>query len=382
MAPPSPATGTQSQNSTVACGSPAPQPSFTQQYIYFGDLRESPVLWVFKIDQATGALTEMPWSPMETINGTLSATMDPTHKFFYLSSRTTLGTTGRPPVTIETYAVPQDDSKPQNRSSVEAYSSDLTTLFDPQGKLFYQLPRSGIGEMIPWTVDANGTAVQAGDKVPLNVAWPTTYAYKAEGNLVLIAHGTGADKPVHSEDGIAVYRQNCSTGGLTLLKDNVLADGANFLNAPSNGDFVEGWGVERVPRLNFPYRVNPQTGDLTLLPDSQVRGLMQTNFDLSGKFAVGRMQEISGSESVAVFSLDPNKGLVETDRYIFPLSNGNEQRILSPPIFDLSGNYIYSSSSDFLVALRLDRNTGKLSLVPGYPEVRRNTFEPSFIVAH
>lgn len=365
---------------TAACGAAATPPAYTQQYIYFGDLRAGPVLWAFKIDQATGALTEMPWSPMETFNGTLSATMDPTHTYFYLSSRAS--STDRLPYTLETYAIPKDDSKPQGRGQVEARASDLNTRFDTRGKFFYQLPRSNIGEMIPWSVGANGIPTQAGPAIPLNVAWPTNYAFKSNGNLVLVAHGTAAEKPIHSEDGIAVYRQNCTTGELTLLKDNIVPDGANFLNAPPYGEFVAGWGSEwPAPRMNFPYRVNSQTGELTLLPDSQVLGLNQTSFDSSGQFAVGRIKPLSGSESVAVFRVDPTQGLVETDRYTFPVFGSGGERILSVPDFELSGTYIYASSSNYLVALKLDRDTGKLSLVPGYPEVRRNTFKPSFIVA-
>ena len=41
----------------------------------------APLLNVFKIDPASGALTEMPWSPMSTFNGTISATTDAAGKY-------------------------------------------------------------------------------------------------------------------------------------------------------------------------------------------------------------------------------------------------------------------------------------------------------------
>lgn len=364
-----------------ACGSTPAQKSYSQQYFYAGDLWQSPLLWAFKIDPATGALTEMPWSPMETFNGTLSATMDPSRTYLYLSSRAPFGLNNQPIVTLETYLVPGDDSKPQSLGHVESSSSDITLQFDPQGKLFYELPRSGVGEMFPWTAGLDGTPVRLGSAVPLNVAWPTTYAYKSVGNLVLVGHGTAIGQPNNSQDGIAVYRQNCATGELTLLKDNIVFDGANFLNASPNGDFVAGWGVEyAVPRMNFPYRVDPKTGELTAL--SQVFGLMQTNFDALGQFAVGRLMTGGESDSVAVFRIDPIKGLVETDRFMLPRFNNDQQRMLSVPIFDLSGKYVYASSGQYLIALKLDRETGKLAPISGYPQVRQNSFKPSFVVAH
>jgi hypothetical protein len=372
-----------------ACGAtPAPKP-YTQQYLYAGDLWQSPTLWAFKIDATTGALSEMPWSPMKTFNGTLSATMDPSRTYLYLSSRAPFGLNHQPIVTLETYLIPIDDSEPQSRGYIEARSSDITLQFDPQGKLFYELSRTGPWEMAAWTPGLDGIPVRSGPATPLNVAWPTTYTYKSQGNLVLVGHGTAIGQPNHSQDGIAVYRQSCATGELMLLKDNLLIDevaeagGPNFLNAATNGDLVIAWGAELpVPWFNFPYRVNPVTGVLTSLPDNRIFGLMQTNFDPSGQFAVGRLMTERESDSVAVFRVDPSKGLVETDRFMIPRFNNDQQRILSVPIFELSGSYIYASSSSYLIALKLDRNTGKVIPVAGYPQIRQNSFKPSFIVAH
>ena len=70
----SPAPAASSGQPLSACGSLTTHPSYTQQYLYAGNLWGAPVLTVFKIDASTGALSEMPWSPISTFNGVLSAT--------------------------------------------------------------------------------------------------------------------------------------------------------------------------------------------------------------------------------------------------------------------------------------------------------------------
>ncbi|PYY19584.1 MAG: hypothetical protein DMG62_24480 [Acidobacteria bacterium] len=389
----SPAPAASSGQPLSACGSLTTHPGYTQQYLYAGNLWGAPVLTVFKIDASTGALSEMPWSPISTFNGMLSATMDPSDKYLYVSSRAPFGLNHQPITTLETFTIPSDDSQPINRGHIQSGSSDLRLAFDPQGKFFYELPRSNDGQLIPWAVGVDGVPVSAGALIPLSLGWPTTYAFKASGNLVLVGHGTAYEQPLHSQDGVAVYREDCATGTLSLVKNNIFPVanfsafsrdpiGPNFISASTTGDLVVGWycGVP-LPQSNYQYHVDAQTGVLTVIPDSQILGLCETSFDSSGQYAIGRMEHDSGSDSIAVFRVDSVRGLVETDRYTLPLFEGASQRILSSPIFDLSGTFVYANATEYVIALRLDRSTGKLTLVSDYPQARENSFSPLFIVA-
>lgn len=363
------------------CGASVSVRQFTNEYLYAGDLFGAPQLTVFKIDTNTGALTEMPWSPMQTFNGVLAGTTDASGKYLYLASRAPFGLNHQPIGTLETYGIPADDSMPSNLGYIAANPSDITFALDPQAKFFYMLPRDGTGQ--GWQVTGYGpvsgaNVSTAGTPTALSVAYPTTYAYKGKGNLLLIAHGTDGTYP---PGGITVYRQNCANGNLDLVKENALPGEAQFLSAPTGGDLIVGWYCGG-PHKGYQYRVDSQTGTVASIPGNPISGLCEVYFDKAGEYAAGAMNDANGFLSVLVlYRVDASRGLVETDRYAFPMFNGSESQTINSVAFDASGSFVYSSSPSYLVALKLDRSLGRLTVVPGYPQARQNNFKPLFIVA-
>lgn len=391
-APPSDSSPPATPSLPASCAVPT-LPPVTQQYLFGIDIMETPNVWAYKIDNQTGALTQMPWSPFQTYNHGTAAAADPSGKFIYIASQAPLFGNNTPQ-TLETFAI--SDGPPVALDRQEAgYALKLD--FDPQQKFFYIVdgfrvlnpPNDGKSNSIQaYAPRATGVPERAGEPVLNHAGFGSVYAYKRSGNLLLIAHVTETDQPQHTRNGVSVFRQDCASGRVSFVAENIFPDmPVLFLAAPATGDLVIAWNASRNPARAWVYRIDPLTGVLTQRPNGIIEGVQRFNFDdPRQQFGVAVMADdprfADRFNTVVLYRIDIAQGLVEADRYVqAQLPPGDVYPESGTPIFDRTGNFLYVASTSRLYGFRIDRDLGKLTLLPGFPLTTQTLYYPIFIAA-
>lgn len=376
------------------CG-PAVQPTFTQQYLYAGDIAETNNLWVYKIDSQTGVPQPMPWAPIKTTNNSHSGTGDPSGQFVYVGEDNPFSTTDR---VIETYRLAPDDGAPIRVGLANSgYPAQLS--FDPQGKILYladpfgALEGSGSASTIePYTRDKDGLPVRGGSAGVLVPRYESSFGFKAEGNYVIASRTRGVSK---SEGSLVVFREHCMDGTLSKVSETAASQGLRFAEIPTAGGAVIGYDCVS-STTDFPgpangaqlFRFDHTQGQLSAEPSGFYPGICWATVDHKGKYVAASMLRdpqdgLSGHNTLVIYALDSaNIRMTETDRVSFPNSSLGQTREVNKVTFDLNDDFLYFSlgGGGGLAAFRLDRATGKLSQLPGSPYPTPTLYSPLFVV--
>jgi len=381
-------------NDTVACGASLGLRPFTAEYLFGADVLGSNNVWAYQINPSTGALTQMPWSPFHTYNAALAATAAPNGTLFYVDAQGALGSPTDTAQTLETYSLQANGEAPL-RVDMQLAGYSRTLNFDPQGKFLHTLDWQAVLNQVSnpatsfiqaYSTDASGKPHLSGQVTTLNGGITNGYAYKADGNLLVVAFNPIAQ---YGGNGLAVYRENCSEGSTTLLQQQAVnastfghARGPIFMAAPKTGDLAVGWDCGLNPALTWMFHVDRNSGALTSYSNS-LPGICDLAFDVQDQYAVAVLPHdvryAHPSDTVAIYRIDPTLGLIETDRFQLPQIPNEGPQDISQARFDAGGNFVYASAVG-IYGWKLDRTTGKLTLLPGFPQSAAALYRPLFVV--
>jgi hypothetical protein len=360
-------------------GSPCPRPArpsfYSSQMLFGADIQDGThLLWAYRIDNQTGALQEMPWSPLPTARGPKVGAADFQGHFLYLGS----AGFGNPPRLIEAYELSAQDAAPVQLQTQEfGFPGGID--FDPTGAHLYALDPVGVPR--GFAVRCDGTIEEL--PPPPNIP-PIANSFGFKGDSTAqFALVTREDFQDQNANSLHVFRRDSSTGLLTEASSSAFTNtAARFLAVPESGRFFLG---TKCTGQNFGGQVfsfEAQTGTVTALPDGFYPGICWAFFDRSARYVatiekVDPQNQFSTSKVLAVYRLDQSTAeLLETHREVLPHTASRVE-------FDLNNRYLYVSVNTVptsIHAFAFDVSTGILTPMPGSPFAVPKLFRPMFIV--
>jgi 6-phosphogluconolactonase len=381
---------------TAVAGSPFPAgispgivtPDPSEKFLYssnggsmVGGPLGPPTITEYSINSSTGALTEIPGSPLRFDNSPQpgaqsSIAFDPSGKFGYATAfiagnlsvfgfSVDAASGALAPVANSPFALP-----PSNTGTTVIARGT----FDNAGKHFYAPFVGGTGSVAVYDFNAVSGAltpnvaplVSTGDNIP---STPRTHP---NGKYLYVPNLTSGS--------IAAYTIDAVTGSLSTIVGSPYSTQGNFpivVTVHPSGRFVyaaNGNSFQSTPvnATVAAYAVNSSSGVLTPIAGApfSTQGANQMNIpslcqiDVHGRFL---FVNNSAAGSIAVFSIDQTSGAL-TNVPGSPFSTGSGSSP-STPVPDPSGKYLYvpSRGTSTISAFAIDKGTGALTLINTQP---------------
>jgi hypothetical protein len=368
-----------------ACAVPAAPAAFKEQFLIAGDVLESNTFFVYKLDQQTGVLTAMPWSPLLLDGFVMSEAPDAGGNYLYLGVRTGLDSAN-----LETFSFPADGSVPVHLDSQPLKADQLA--FDPQQHFLYALRQGFVNSSLDQNIPSTLSVFQIGsDHIPRNtnqtlnlVDRAASFGFKDQGRAMVVSR----EHITSGNTGIAVLNRDCKTGSLTQASETPIPRSL-ILSVPTAGNGVLAYRLCCDPfalsgaQLT---RYDPSTQSVAAVPNGTLPDTFEAAVDHASDFVVTDAVENPNQltsvprDLVKAYRYDSqNLTLVQTDQYQFPPLPGGSAEIPADITFDLNDNFVYVSIHNAIAVFRLDHTTGKITPIPGSPFPAPTLLDPVFV---
>lgn len=364
------------QESNQFCAPAAVPTTYSEQYLYGADIQESPYLWGYKIDNSTGALTAMPWSPIQTFRNPHAGIGHPSGNYLYLVSDNPFQTIDR---VLETYSIGANGLPTFVQYREFGFPSGIA--FDPSGKQL--LVGSGFGDTAgPSTATNDRSALQSftisdtGMPVPTSVVFVklqfgSTFGFKKNGAVVIWGHTSSS---VISNGAVHVYTRSCSTGQPTDKTSFAYDKGLRFVAVPPDGDYFIGFDCLGPNPGAQVFKLDPVTLSVSAVPNGFIPGVCWLTVSPSGRFLAAAVHEnptdqFSPFDVIVLYRFDAVTGAVaETDRFTIPPDANGVHAETGIPVFNSGSKFLYVSDiNNDVLAFQVNETSGKLTPVQGSP---------------
>jgi 6-phosphogluconolactonase len=316
----------------------------------------------YKVDIATGKLTQLPGSPFapgsyvpeySAING---LALDLKHKFLY--STAAGGIT--PPNMILGFSIGAKGALTPLSSPAAVGGAYISLVVDPSNKFLYAAgPTPGL----------NGFSINPTTGLLTSIPGASYYSSALLGNVIIDPTGKFLYVQEFLSGSLEGFQINRSTGALTAIPGSPYAGISGGLAIDPTGRFLYAFtGIGGVS-VNE-YLIDKHTGALTLSPESPFAsplGFAGAAIDPSGNFlyvATNHDLDTAGVNELAGFSIDCNTGaLTPLKQQPVALSAGPKTLTVDP-----SGSYVYVTLNDNTVTgFAIKEKNGALKALPGLP---------------
>jgi 6-phosphogluconolactonase (cycloisomerase 2 family) len=377
--------------SAASCG-PQKQPaSFSSQILFGVDIQDDDSrLWAYKIDNQTGALQELPWSPLKTFSAPRAATPDFAGNFLYISEEADFSTGA--PGAIEVLKMDPQDGVPTSMQKItQIFRRQIA--FDPSGAYLYGID--------PTTSTASGEHISTmhtyarGCDGTLKEVLPsadgrrtaTSFGFKDSGNFVLLAGEQDEGSSPTFANNLDIFRRDANTGVLTLANAQTFTNTSErFIAVPNSGPFFIGVNCSPSPGQVLGAQVfsfDPNTATAAPVQGSILANVCLAFFDPTEQYVatieIGDPSHSAITNVLSIYRLEKSTGkLIQTDRHMFPGS-------VIGITFDLNSRFLYASVNTIPTAIygfSFDQSTGTLNLLPSspFPAPQPIAFRPMFVV--